>query len=183
MSDLSCDIHELKEFQRKLERLNEQKMNAFCEACAKELAARLLSMAQKRTPVGVSAYTEEPIKDEQGNPIVYKRGAKKGKVKVKRTVSRQGGTLRRGWTCGSIERKGDTYIIEVINPVEYAPYVEYGHRQTPGRYVPALGKKLKKGWVNGKFMLTLSVQAMDKMTPALLEKKLNNLLKGAFDDS
>ncbi len=23
------------------------------------------------------------------------------------------------------------------------PYVEYGHRQEPGRYVPAIGKRLK----------------------------------------
>ena len=29
--------------------------------------------------------------------------------------------------------------------MEYASYVEYGHRQEPGRYVPALGKRLKNG--------------------------------------
>jgi phage gpG-like protein len=26
--------------------------------------------------------------------------------------------------------------------VDYAPYVEFGHAQTPGRYVPAIGKRL-----------------------------------------
>lgn len=31
--------------------------------------------------------------------------------------------------------------------VEYAPYVEMGHTQTPGRYVPALGKRLVRDWV------------------------------------
>lgn len=33
---------------------------------------------------------------------------------------------------------------------EYAPHVEYGHRQTPGRYVPAIGKRLKASYVPGQ---------------------------------
>lgn len=31
--------------------------------------------------------------------------------------------------------------------VEYAAYVEYGHHQTPGRYVPQIGKRLKRSFV------------------------------------
>ena len=31
--------------------------------------------------------------------------------------------------------------------VEYAPYLELGHRQQPGRFVPAIGKRLKASWV------------------------------------
>lgn len=34
--------------------------------------------------------------------------------------------------------------------VEYAPYVELGHHQEPGRYVPAIGKRLKASFVPGK---------------------------------
>lgn len=33
---------------------------------------------------------------------------------------------------------------------EHAPHVEYGHRQTPGRYVPAIGKSLKASFVPGQ---------------------------------
>lgn len=33
---------------------------------------------------------------------------------------------------------------------EHAPHVEYGHRQTPGRYVPAIGKRLKESFVPGQ---------------------------------
>lgn len=33
---------------------------------------------------------------------------------------------------------------------EHAPHVEYGHRQTPGRYVPAIGKRLKASFVPGQ---------------------------------
>lgn len=42
----------------------------------------------------------------------------------------------------------DTEIIGTN--VSYAPYVEMGHHQEPGRYVPALGKRLKKSFVPGK---------------------------------
>ena len=34
--------------------------------------------------------------------------------------------------------------------VYYAPYVELGHHQKPGRYVPAIGKRLVRSWVPGK---------------------------------
>lgn len=33
---------------------------------------------------------------------------------------------------------------------EHAPHVEYGHRQTPGRYVPAINKRLKASYVPGQ---------------------------------
>lgn len=33
---------------------------------------------------------------------------------------------------------------------EHAPHVEYGHRQTPGRYVPAIGKRLNASFVPGQ---------------------------------
>lgn len=32
----------------------------------------------------------------------------------------------------------------------HAPHVEYGHRQEPGRYVPAIGKRLVKSYVPGQ---------------------------------
>lgn len=33
---------------------------------------------------------------------------------------------------------------------KYAPYVEMGHHQEPGRYVPAIGKRLVASFVKGK---------------------------------
>ncbi len=40
---------------------------------------------------------------------------------------------------------------------EYAPHVEYGHRQTPGRYVPAIGARLKASFVQGRYYLKAAV--------------------------
>ena len=42
--------------------------------------------------------------------------------------------------------------------VEYAPFVELGHSQEPGRFVPAIGKRLKKPHVDAKPFLRPAVE-------------------------
>lgn len=149
----SCNFDKLKDFKSKIDNLEQKKVKEFIEACAKELAARLLAKAIKRTPVGQ-----------------YPSGS--GKV---------GGTLRRGWTAGKnqnatayakslqIQHIGDVYKIEITNPVEYASYVEFGHRT-----------KNHKGWVEGKFMMTISEQEIQTIAPKVLENKLKKLLGECF---
>jgi len=86
------------------------------------------------------------------------------------------GELRRGWTIGQVQRINGGWQVEVINPVEYALYVEYGHR---GVYVPALGVTLHVDthWTEGKFMLTISEQELERELPAILAKKQDQFLK------
>lgn len=131
--------------QENLEKLNQEQVDIFIDACAKELAARLLAKVIKMTPVG-----DYP-----------------------NSSGKKGGTLRRGWTAEKnqsavtyaqslpVYHFGDTYVIEIINPVEYASYVEFGHRTAN-----------HKGWVNGRFMLTISEQEIQTAAPAIIEKKL-----------
>ena len=90
-----------------------------------------------------------------------------------------GGTLRRAWRV-SHEKTGDDHIITAENPEEYSSYIEYGHRQTPGRYVPALGKRLKASWVNGKFMLRTSADEIAEKYPKAVQKVVDEALKGVF---
>ena len=139
----------MKEFRDKLKKL--QDPDAFVESCAKELAARLLRLVVKRTPVGQ-----------------YPKGSGKN-----------GGTLRRGWTGEKrasaqgyaeslkVNHFGDTYVIEIVNPVEYASYVEYGHRTAN-----------HKGWVKGQFMMTISEQELSKIAPKVLENRIKKYLGG-----
>ena len=160
------DIRELEKFRDELMKLQDQE--EFLEACIKELAARLYAMVVKATPVGdYGLYVEVTAKRDSKNH-------KKGDVYEKRVnvSGKTGGTLRRGWTIGAITKEGNTFKVEIINPVEYASYVEYGHRQQVGRYVPALGKKLKQGWVPGRLMMTNSKEELERMTPQILEKKI-----------
>lgn len=145
------NIDGLKKFRDELNK--PQDPDKFVEACAKELAARLLRMVVKRTPVG-----EYP-----------------------KSSGKKGGTLRRGWTGEkrssaqnyadslTVHHFGDTYVIEIVNPVEYASYVEYGHRTAN-----------HKGWVKGKFMMTISEQELEKIAPKVLENKIKKYLGGCL---
>jgi hypothetical protein len=160
------DYKQLKRLQKNLDKLAKIDLDKFCQDSAKELAARLLAKVIKRTPVG-----EYP--DHTGMI---------------------GGTLRRGWTSESeqeaeatsvfgggtaaktyanslkIEKVGNVYQIEIVNPVHYASYVEFGHRT-----------RNHKGWVSGRFMLTVSEQELDTQAPQIIEKKLIKYLGEAFD--
>lgn len=186
---------DLKKLQKKLNKLQADQTNAFVEACAKELAARLLAKVIKRTPVGDYSQEVEVVAKKDS------KNYKKGETYTKRVnpSGKMGGTLRRGWTAQSheeaaaggstpnptqyvdsltINHTGNVLTIEIVNPVEYASYVEYGHRQTPGRFVPELGKKLKQGWVEGRFMLTISEQEIRDIAPNVLEAKIMQFMKG-----
>ena len=150
----SVDISDLKNFRNNIEKsLGASQIDLFIESCAKELAARLLAKVIKRTPVG----------------------------QYPSSSGKKGGTLRRGWTgeksqSGSayansltVSRSGGVYTIEIVNPVEYASYVEFGHRT-----------RNHEGWVEGKFMLTISEQEIERDAPRILENKLKKKLGECF---
>ena len=155
----SCDFSQLKKLADRLDKLEAGDLDAFTESVAKELGARLLRMVKKRTPVGV--------KPEWVDPDILQ----------KYWSGYTGGTLRDAWKVLPVEKHGNDYIVTIVNDTEYVSYVEYGHRQRPGRYVPALGKRLKESWVPGRFMLRLSLEDLEKNTPKWVEKKLERFLK------
>ena len=80
--------------------------------------------------------------------------------------------------------------------MEYASYVEYGHRQRPGRFIPGYwegnqfiyqkgakeGMVLKAGWVKGKLMLTKSTMQVENLAPKLIEKRVMNELIKIFEN-
>ena len=55
---------------------------------------------------------------------------------------------------------------------DYARHVEYGHRQQPGRFVPAIGKRLKRSWVPGQAYLKRNVDAQRPIYKQDLIKQL-----------
>lgn len=174
----NCDFSQLKDLQKRMEKLQRNDFQAFCEECAKELAARLLAKVIKRTPVG-----------EYDKPVNFTTSDGKV-VSFTPNTGKKGGTLRRGWTAKTEEeaksggnqnakayadslqvtKMGDVYQIEIINPVHYASYVEYGHRT-----------RNHKGWVPGRFMLTISEKELDAQAPKILEKKLMKYLGECLD--
>ena len=137
----NCDYKQLQRLRDSLATLQSMDMDRFCTEVSKELAARLLALVIPRTPVG----------------------------QYPKSSGKKGGTLRRGWTSktqadaasrgGSndakayaealpVRKSGNAYTIEVINPVEYASYVEFGHRTRGG-----------DGWVPGQPFINFSISA------------------------
>lgn len=200
------EFDELKKLRDDLVKILEE-MDNFISDCAKELAARLLRKVIKRTPVGEKPKLNE-TGEEDSMDVVGEYGGEMSFLTKEAAILQQywsdyqGGTLRRGWTAKTheeaktsgtnpnvgafvdsleIRKNGGNYEITVLNPVHYASYVEFGHFQQKGRYVPALGKRLTNSWTKGRFMLTISEEEIRKIAPALLEKKLKihleNILK------
>ena len=161
---MGFDYRQVKQFWDNLEQIDREK-DEFLQSCAKDLAARLLALVIRRTPKDTGALKRGWTTQRAGS----------GAEGLKSNSGRQfAETIK-------VHHFGDTYVVEIINPVEYASYVEYGHRQQPGRYVPALGVRLKKGWVKGKWMMTVSEKEIQAAAPQILEKKLEKWLRGCLN--
>lgn len=76
-------------------------------------------------------------------------------------------TLQRGWTIKSIKKDKDTFIVEIVNPVEYASYVNYGHRTI---------KVDGYGWCPGILFVEKAEDNVEKMSKPLLEQRMNDYL-------
>ncbi|QUH21424.1 HK97 gp10 family phage protein [Alkaliphilus sp. B6464] len=79
---------------------------------------------------------------------------------------RTGGNLRRNWKVGNVEKQGSSYVVEIYNPTEYANFVEYGHRTRD-----------HTGWVQGRFMMTISMKEIERELPRFLENRAAKLLE------
>lgn len=69
---------------------------------------------------------------------------------LKVNIHKVSGELARSTTFNEAKKKGNSFTVGVSNNLEYAEHYEYGHRQEAGRFVPAIGKRLKKSFVKGQ---------------------------------
>ena len=78
--------------------------------------------------------------------------------------------MRRSWDA---ERINDS-TVKVQNTASYASYVNDGHRQRPGRFIPVLGKRLTKSFVKGLHM--------QEKAEAATRRASDKIMKNALDD-
>ena len=89
---------------------------------------------------------------------------------VKRNeIAKDTGNMERSWKANKAVKHGSQWRTDVFNPVEYAPYVEYGHRTING------------GWVNGFFIMTRSADEIERDAPKIIEKEVNKELARVFE--
>lgn len=84
---------------------------------------------------------------------------------VKKGTPVDTGTLRKAWRITDIKKIGSSFEVSVYNNMDYADYVEFGHRTRD-----------HKNWVPGKFMLTVSERQIEKV----MEEIVNRHLEEAF---
>lgn len=87
--------------------------------------------------------------------------------------NKQGGTLKNSWGIGDISLHSNGVSGEIINTAPYAPYVEYGHR-----IVTRDGTTI--GWQEGKFMLTVSLQVVERHLDEIVALEIERALGRAF---
>ena len=130
-----CDFSQYRELANSFGKLSDAELDDLCIACSKELASRLLALVIPATPVGK-----------------YPKGS--------------GKKAAQGYAQSlTVTKSGNMYTVEIINPVEYASYVEFGHRTPFG------------GWVEGQYMLTISEEKLKRIAPSVLEKMVLQKLK------
>ncbi|KPU45810.1 hypothetical protein OXPF_05990 [Oxobacter pfennigii] len=80
--------------------------------------------------------------------------------------------LANSWHAGNVKRRGKTYEVEIYNNAKDASFVEYGYST----------KEEDISWVEGKFMMTISMKEIEKQLPGYLEKRqaglLNQIMNG-----
>lgn len=88
------------------------------------------------------------------------------KVKAK-TPNTNTNELKDNWKT-EIEETENGYNIIIYNNTEYASQIEYGSKTADG------------GFKQGKFMLHITEQEMQKRIEQIAEKHIENMLKGVF---
>lgn len=150
----------LKQFSKNVKNLSKKEMDGICEKILREMALRFLTEVIRLTPVARSRrnYT--------------------------------GGTLRRGWVLNKPQRRltnktkptpqeierfvntlkfkkvGKYYTITVTNPIEYAKFVNYGHRTRGG-----------KGWVQGYHFVEKAEDYINKNQNKIFKRIFEEKLK------
>ncbi|MCT6888920.1 MAG: HK97 gp10 family phage protein [Lactobacillus sp.] len=114
-----------------------------------------------QTQVSSGQFKKEITKSVKNVGIQFKKEAE-NRTPVKT------GQLRRNWELRGPNISGSDISITLANNTEYASFVENGHRQKVGQYVPAIGKRLKASWVPGQHFLEKSTVAISNQIPQLL---------------
>lgn len=79
------------------------------------------------------------------------------------------GELKRHWELGEVQGEGKNISVEILNGMEYATDVEYGHR--------VVRNGVEVGWAEGRFMLKISIDEIRKQMPARYQLEFKKFCK------
>ena len=162
------DMDEFAEFNRSLVKLSQSgSLQNFNKQVLKEMGAVYVREAKLNTPVG-----KRSVKFMQN-----------GKVQTKYFDSEH---TRQSWSVGRYRLNERTGRIRVFNTSSYASFLNDGHRQEVGRFLPWIGQskggvmqggRLKKSWVDGAYMHEKAEKVVNKNAKRIMEITLKKWVK------
>lgn len=178
MAKSGVDYEQLQKMQQAFEAIvGEAESGIVYDEALKDVGRRHLARCVQNTPFGK-----------------YKPHAQTGEIKL-------GGTLRKGWVVNThsqaaaapgtpssaeisakvsgtpVKVNGSMRTMTFFNRVNYALFVDLGHRQTPGRFVGAIGKRLKKAWIPAQNFIRNSENGTASEMPRIIERHMRKALK------
>lgn len=156
---MSFDISGLDAFVQNWETFEKYGIDEMMEDCCKDITRSMLSKVKHNTSAGkVPDYIDDEVKAKYWDGYV-------------------GGQLRDSWQAQKIRKTSSGWQCGVQTNVEYAIYYEEGHRQNVGQFVPALGKRLKQPFVEGRYPVKKAMKALEREMPAIGLKNINKHLR------
>lgn len=95
-------------------------------------------------------------------------------AKTKPRTPKDTGALRSAWQLGEISGSGRNLEVEILNPMEYATEIEYGHR--------VVRNGVEVGYYEGRFMLKISMDEVRRQMPLRYENEFRKFCKRAGID-
>ncbi len=162
------DLKDFTEFKDSLIKLSQSgNIQAFNKKVVENMASVYVREAKLNTPVG-----KRSVKFMQ-----Y------GKVQTKYFDSEH---TRQSWSVGKYRLSDKTGKVEVFNTSSYASFLNDGHRQEVGRFLPWIGQskggvmqggRLKKPWVDGAYMHEKAEKALRKNAKRIMEITLKKWIE------
>ena len=162
------DLKDFTDFKERLIKLSQSgNIQAFNKKVVENMASVYVREAKLNTPVG-----KRSVKFMQH-----------GKIQTKYFDSEH---TRQSWSIGKYQLNNQSGKVEVFNTSSYASFLNDGHRQEVGRFLPWIGQskggvmqggRLKKSWVDGAYMHEKAEKVVNKNAKRIMEITLKKCIK------
>ncbi|WP_127135389.1 HK97 gp10 family phage protein [Veillonella sp. 3913] len=177
MAELDFDFSGIETFQQNLERMSDPaQLAGVMSSVVKRMGAVYLREAKKKTPVGPRSIQMLVGNDSKGNP--------KYETHYFDTQN-----MRRSWFMDKPffhdgnSRNRLTLSVKVFNTSTYSSYVDDGHRQKIGQFLPFIGAEWQSGKVQGGRLKQSWVEGLNITLHAknVVESNANNIMNSGFN--
>lgn len=100
---------------------------------------------------------------QMANRVIAKTKSKQAGHEGEEFKAYDTGAMTNAWQLGNISGSGKNLEVEILNPMEYATDIEYGHRIVRGN--------TEVGYYNGRFMLKTSIDEIKAQMPARYDEE------------